>query len=99
MIAALYVLGIASIVVSIIIGFQSGSIFHFLLMLISGIASSIIIFALAKILVNQESILSRIEAHDSNRNRRNRIQKKTCLKCGKEYDEDMNSCPYCGHKP
>ena len=98
MILALYGIGAIVFIISIIVGFLSGSFFQFLIVTLGGISSAIIFFALAKILDNQESILFKLE-HQDEIFRKSFIQPKiVCPKCNYKYDNDYTSCPHCGYR-
>ena len=93
----LVIIGIFTLVASFIIGLMSGSGFGFILALVGGITSSMIFFALYKILENQEQIMNQL-FHQSTQTRK-QVAKKTCPKCENKHDGDMTSCPNCGFKP
>lgn len=99
MILALYVIGAAAFVISVAAGFLSGSFVGFFIAIAGGTLSAIILFALAKILENQENILYKL-AYQEEVNTKAFIQqeKKICSKCNYKYDNDYSSCPHCGHR-
>jgi DNA-directed RNA polymerase subunit RPC12/RpoP len=98
LIAVLYVIGAIVILISIIVGFLSGSFIHFLIPVVGGIFSGIIFFALAQILDNQESILLKLEQQEAKFRKAFPIPKIECPKCNYKYDSDYTSCPHCGHR-
>lgn len=98
MISALYAAGAIIFIISIIAGFKSGSFLGFILSVAGGILSAIIPFALAKILENQETMLSKMQhIEEMIRNFRSQ-QKKICTKCNYKYGADYSSCPRCGNR-
>ena len=99
MILALYIIGAVAFVISMIAGFSSGSFVGFLITVVGGVSSAIILFALAKILENQENILYKL-TYNEEVNRKFFIpqEKKVCTKCNYKYDSDYSSCPHCGHR-
>lgn len=66
--------------------------------LLSGISSALIAIVLAKILVNQEEILNKLDKQDDRQRKILTIEKKVCKKCNYRYDYDYSSCPQCGNK-
>lgn len=97
MIYVLFFIGIATIIGGVIIGFLSGSVIGFLIALCSAISSAIILFALARILENQETIMS--EIRKGRENIKKPVENIVCQKCNKSYEKDYSSCPHCGSKP
>lgn len=97
MIIVLYTIGIIFLIVSVIYGFAIGGV-PGVTIAISGIISSILYFALAKILGNQEEIFRRLNRIEEAPRRLMRQNNKKCENCGSSYDNDMHSCPHCGHK-
>jgi Oxygen-sensitive ribonucleoside-triphosphate reductase len=98
MISVLYVLGVIVIIISIIVGFLSGSFIHFLITLAGGIFPAIICFALAQILDNQERTLFKLEYQEETFRKTFPKPKIECPKCNYKYDNDYTSCPHCGHR-
>nr|WP_144928186.1 hypothetical protein [Paenibacillus bovis] len=101
MVTALYVLGIIVIVVGVISGLFTNSILGLLIAIFGSIVSAITLFALAKVLENQNTIIFKlnkqvefVEHQESKRKK----QMKNCPKCKYEYEEDRSSCPYCGYR-
>ena len=88
----LTVIGIISIIVSIILGIASGTFLGFLTSVAGGIVSGVVFFALSMVLDNQQAILAGL------RKLKRPAEKVACPKCGKQYDGDMNSCPHCGYR-
>ena len=98
MVTLLYIIGVIILIISGIAGLYSGSFIGFLISIAGGFATTIIFFALAKILDNQETILYAL-ANQKEKQRKHLIQeKKICSKCNKEYDFDYGSCPHCGYR-
>lgn len=95
---ALYIVGAVGFIISIVAGFSSGSFMGFLISIAGGISSAIIFFALARITELQESILNKLEYQEEATRRFQRDGKKVCPNCNNKYDEDCNSCPFCGHR-
>lgn len=98
MISFLYIIGIVVFVVGIIAGIMSGSFMGFIIALISGVTSGTIFFALANILENQQSIMSKLEKHEHLLKKCGTQQKLICKKCNYEYEEDCTYCPNCGYR-
>lgn len=88
-----FVIGILTIIGGFIFGIISGSFFGFIVALVGGIIGSVIYFVLAKILENQNKILSQLQSQSIKINKL--AEKKICEKWSTKYDEDMTSCPYC----
>ena len=98
MIILLYIIGIIGLIISIVIGIGTGSFWGFIISLSGGFASSIILFALASILDNQETILSSLASQEEKQRKYINKEKTTCPRCDREYDVDFSSCPHCGHR-
>jgi uncharacterized paraquat-inducible protein A len=98
MITALYFIGAIIFIISVTAGIFSGSIMVFLTSVVSGVSSAVVLFALAKILENQENILYRLESQEELQRRVQRQEKKVCSKCNNTYESDYNSCPRCGNR-
>lgn len=96
MVTALYFIGAITFVISVIAGILSGSFWGFLVAVVGGLSSAIVLFALATILDNQYEILNELHRQLAVANRT--IEKKACSKCNYKYDADYSSCPHCGHK-
>ncbi|MDK2903415.1 MAG: hypothetical protein PWQ93_1334 [Clostridiales bacterium] len=92
---ALYLIGAIVFIINLIIGFTAGSFGGFVTSVANGILSAIILFALAKILDNQDTIIYMLA---SEKRKKYPNEKKTCPKCGYEYDSDFSSCPHCGYR-
>lgn len=97
MTGALYIIGVIILILSIIGAFSAGGFLNFLIVLFGGITSAVIMFAIAKILENQEEIKHRVDIYMSN-NAKLTHAKKKCGRCEKEYDTDLRSCPFCGNR-
>ncbi len=97
MTGALYIIGIIILILSIIGAFSAGGFLNFLLVMFGGLTSAVIMFAIAKILENQEEIKYRVDLYAQNNVKRN-FPKKKCGRCEKEYDNDLRSCPFCGNR-
>jgi len=76
--------------------FVANEFLGFLLFFIPSSAIAAALFALRKVLVNQEEIMKKLEALSNQTNAP--IPKKPCAKCGEEYEENLSSCPECGWK-
>lgn len=98
MIIVLYITGIITLVISIVVGFYSGSFIGFLVSVAGGFTSAIILFSLSKILENQDTILYTLAKQEEVQKRYLFKEKQICSRCSKEYDIDFGSCPYCGHR-
>lgn len=96
MITALYAAGIIIIIVGIILGINTGTFWGFIIFTLSLLISSIVYFALARILENQSDIYDKIQSLVENTKKT--VEKLVCSECGKNYDSDFSSCPYCGNK-
>ncbi|MBW8351023.1 hypothetical protein K0H71_16475 [Bacillus sp. IITD106] len=96
LVSALFFIGIAAIVISVIMGFLTGTFFGFIIALLSGIVSGMIFFALSHILNNQQSILYKLDQLEEIHKKQQ--EKKICSNCNYEYDINLSSCPYCGRK-
>lgn len=94
----LYLIGAIIIVASFIAGISSGTFLSFIISAMGGFASSVIFFAVAKIIENQKEIIFKLDFYFSEEKKYKAIEKKTCTKCNREYDEDYNSCPHCGNR-
>lgn len=70
----------------------------FLYVLVSGIVSSLVFFALAMILSKLNYIIYYVENFKTLTDHKiaSLIPKVTCSTCGNEFDGDMKSCPKCG---
>ncbi|WP_407269803.1 hypothetical protein [Radiobacillus sp. PE A8.2] len=99
MIAALIACGIIVLISSVIVGVFSGSFFGFILAVIGGVFSSVIFFALAKIIDNQETMLLKIYKLEDFNRKQVKKEDTVCSKCNYTYDQELNSCPKCGWRP
>ena len=97
MVIVLGIIGALILVVSLIAGFVSGSFWGFIFSLTGGIAGSMIFFALAMILDNQERIMSQLQPPSTQL--KHLVGKDTCTRCEKEYEKDRTSCPHCAFRP
>lgn len=97
MVGILFVIGILTVIGGFILGILSSSFFGFIVALAGGIISSVIFFALSKILENQDKILSQLQSQSIKISKLS--EKKICGKCNNKYDEDMTSCPHCAFNP
>ena len=98
MILLLSVIAAIIFIVSLMAGFLSGSLLGILIAVTSGTTSAVIIFALAKILDNQERILSKLVRQEVFSRKTFPLQKVICPKCNYKYDNDYTSCPHCGYR-
>lgn len=95
---ALVLAGILILVVSVIAGIYVSSFFSVLIGIVCGIIFALILFALAKILDNQETILKELYLHNQTERKLLNSEQKNCLKCGHSHDRDYTSCPNCGYR-
>jgi hypothetical protein len=95
MVTILYVAGILTLIIGIIVGIMSGG--GFALIILGSAIGSLIFFGLAKTLENQAEILWKLQSILEQTQKP--IVYQACNKCGRDYDKDMASCPYCGNKP
>lgn len=93
----LYIIGVIILILSLIGAFSAGGFLNFLIVLFGGITSAVILFAIAKILENQEEIKYKVDLYAQNNSKRS-FAKKKCQRCEKEYDQDLRSCPFCGNR-
>jgi Oxygen-sensitive ribonucleoside-triphosphate reductase len=98
MATVLFIVGAVVILISVITGFLSGSFMSFMTLVAGGFISALIFFALAVIIENQESIKGKLDLQYEAFRKSQKYEKKTCSKCGREYDYDINSCPNCGNR-
>jgi len=94
----LYIIGVVAFVISLVAGFSSGSLLGFFISIVGGTSSAVILFALAKIIENQENILYKLQYQEEMNRKSGNKDKKVCPKCNYKYDNDYNSCPHCGHR-
>ena len=100
----LCVVGMITILIGVILGLYTMYIEEALLPGIVTMAStmvgSLIYFALAQILENQEKILAQEQNNPMDHPLLGGEHSKVigCEHCGKEYTSDRKSCPYCGKK-
>ena len=98
MIFALYAIGAIAFIISLVAGFSSGSPIGFFISLAGGASSAVILFALARILENQENILHKLQYQEEIQRRSRRQDNKVCPKCDYKYESDSTSCPHCGFR-
>lgn len=105
----LWIAGIFTIVVAVIGGLLTESVWTFLVLLLLGAVCAVAYYALGKILGKRDGIESSKNRLESPPERGGQIasegspilgetKKKRCYTCGKEIDEAKVSCPYCGGK-
>lgn len=70
----------------------------FMISIAGGISSAIIFFALARIIELQENILNKLVYQEGAVRKSQRDEKRVCPSCNNKYDDECNSCPYCGHR-
>ncbi len=97
MILILIIIGIATIIIGTVLGFLSGSAVGFIVALGSSIVSAVIFFALAKVLENQDTIMSMM--YELKKELKNPSKEVICAKCAKTYTSEYSYCPHCGTKP
>ena len=97
MIAILYIIGVISIIVGIVLGVDTGSFLGFVAATLGGIIVSVIWFCLAVIVDNQNSI--QIKLQEIENQLKKPPAKITCTKCAKGYDDNISYCPHCAFKP
>lgn len=95
MILTLLVMGGICILVSLILGFISGSFLGFIVSVFNGITGGLIFFALSHILDTQAEILDRLKKVND---LPQVIETKSCNRCEYVYPTSCSSCPHCGHK-
>jgi uncharacterized paraquat-inducible protein A len=98
MILALMIVGVGTIVLSLIAGLISGTWLGFFTIAIGGSTSSLLFFSLARILENQEQILNQLCNREASLRASRTQEQKICSYCNHHYDADYTSCPKCGHK-
>lgn len=98
MVILLYIIGVISFLVSLVAGINSRNFLGIVAGIIGGISSAVIFFSLARIIENQETLLSEIEGLYSFIRNFQATEKKLCAKCSREYDVSFGSCPYCGYR-
>lgn len=99
MIAALYIIGVIAIIISAVAGFLSGTVLGFLISVGGGISSAVVLFALVRILENQEDIFYMLQQNQEIVARKFKSQgMKVCSKCNYKYESDSTSCPHCGYR-
>lgn len=94
MVTALYIMGILMLITGIFVGILAGP--YFLLFIISGTVIAIMLFALAKLLENQQMIMAHLQAQ-SEYLKMKWSEPITCTNCKETYNETLSYCPYCGH--
>lgn len=94
---ALTIFGAITIMIGIIAGFLSGTLFGFILYLVGGIFGGMILFAFSHIIDNQFSILHQLQIHNEfNRELHKKLI--NCPNCDYEYEVTYSSCPNCGYR-
>lgn len=94
---ALAVIGVIVLVSGIAVGIQSGSFPGFLTSLLNSAAGAAVLFALAKVLGNQDELSERLAKLEHTV--KNPPETITCAKCGTSYQsDDFSYCPHCGAK-
>ncbi|GAA0309084.1 ribosomal protein S27AE [Gracilibacillus halotolerans] len=96
----LNVIGIIFIVlggITGIIGFLSSEIIVFFLSVLGGVATGVFFIALSEIIDNQLHIIYQLQVHNE-RTKQLHMKHKTCPDCNHVFDEELLSCPNCGHR-
>ncbi|MCJ7841024.1 hypothetical protein MUB24_08935 [Lederbergia sp. NSJ-179] len=94
----LLILGIVVLILSVIIGFFTGSFWLFLLVILGGIVLASILFALASLHNRQEIILYHLQLQRELLRKQFGIALKKCPNCQYEFDAELSSCPRCGSR-
>lgn len=100
----LKIIGILTAIVTVIAGIvgavESDSLLVFTICLISGIIQAIVYYAMARVLENQEEMQWRLRNMELLLQSQNKetTEKRKCPCCGRSYEIDRDSCPYCGYK-
>jgi len=92
------IIGLGVIVFSLMGGIMTGSLLGFIAVALGGFATSMIFFALSRIIENQNIIINKLDYQYSQELKARNIDKKLCTKCNKTYDVDYTSCPHCGNR-
>jgi len=89
--------GAIAIIISVIVGFGTGSFLGFLIYLVSGVSIALILFSFSQIITNQLNILHQLQVnHEFTRHlHKNDIQ---CPNCDHIYEDTYSSCPNCGYR-
>jgi large conductance mechanosensitive channel len=87
---------VAGVITGVIFGALAGSFLSAVICSVGGVIGSVIYFALAAILVNQNKILYQLQ-HGLPKTLKP-AKKAQCEKCESMYNADMSSCPHCGFK-
>mgnify|MGYP001209304532 CR=1 FL=1 len=93
----LNVIGIIFIIFGGIIGLFTGDFLMFLFSLLGGVATGIFFIALSEIIDNQLHIAYQLQVHNE-RTKQLHMKHKICPDCDYEFDEELLSCPNCGHR-
>jgi len=91
----LRIMGIITIITSIVVGVSTKSFFGCLFWVTGGACIAAILFALDVIIDNQKHI-SELLQQQSFHTKKLRATYKPCPKCGYEHEETRKSCPNCG---
>ncbi|MDI3508905.1 MAG: hypothetical protein PWP48_578 [Clostridiales bacterium] len=84
----LYIIGAIIFIINLVTGFTTGPFGGFVISVANGILLAIIPFALAKILDKQDTIIYMLA---SEKHEKYSKEKKTCPRCGYEYNVDFSS--------
>ncbi|WP_100404891.1 hypothetical protein [Bacillus solitudinis] len=95
---ALFLIGILTIFLAIIFAFFTHTGGEFFLVIIGGVSTSFIFFALAKIIDNQETTIHHIQQQLIQSKNLHTAEKISCENCKRDYDHDFTSCPHCGFR-
>lgn len=94
---ALIITGSVVIILSIIAGIGTESLFGFIVFLVGGVSFALIMFALSQIITNQLNILHQLQVHNEFTRQ---LHKKDieCPNCDYIYEDTYSSCPNCGYR-
>lgn len=92
----LYVTGLLLLGIGVVGGLATAGFFGLIAGLLGSGVLSLLFFAAARILENQEYIVKKL--HDIQNKQQMDINTVICEKCQKTYTGDYSSCPYCGYK-
>ena len=94
---ALIIIGILTIIISIVAGLFTGSFWGFLVCVTIGSSIAMILFSFVHIIDNLRSIRYQLQLQNE-LTKKIHEKTKTCSNCDYEYDDTLKSCPRCGHR-